>query len=201
MHDPRGKVGVGLGYAIAETGADHLVAFHDSGFASETSIVFQGGKPLGITEPLPPRDLGPKKAALYAVGESWSAAGKVIGFCYFGPAPRSFIQVAEVVEAVHAATGWDVSVAELLQIGERAVNLARVFNAREGFSRKDDVLPDRLFAPLENGTLAGIGISRAEFDATMTELYRIKGWDTTTAMPTRERLEALGIGWAADLMA
>jgi aldehyde:ferredoxin oxidoreductase len=200
MHDPRGKVGVGLGYAIAETGADHLVAFHDSGFASETSVVFQGGKPLGITEPLPPRDLGPKKAALYAVGESWSAAGKVIGFCYFGPAPRSFIQVAEVVEAVHAATGWDISVAELLQIGERAVNLARVFNAREGFSRKDDVLPDRLFGPLENGALEGIGISRAEFDATMTDLYRIKGWDAVTAMPTRERLEALGIGWAADLM-
>jgi aldehyde:ferredoxin oxidoreductase len=201
MHDPRGKVGVGLGYAVSETGAEHLNAFHDPGFANPNGIQFKGMMALGITEPLAPRELGPKKAAYYALLESWSSAGRVIGFCYFGPAPRSFISVEETVESVNAATGWNVTLAELMQSGERAVNLARIFNAREGFSRRDDMLPDRLFQPLENGALMGVTISRPDFEATLTELYRIKGWDTVTGLPTRERLEALGIGWAADLVA
>ena len=200
MHDPRGKAGVGLGYAISETGADHLVAYHDTMLQNPASVTFKGAMPLGITEALPARELSSKKAAQYALLESWSSLGKVIGFCYFGPAPRSFIQVDEVVSAVKAATGWDVTVEELVRVGERATNLARVFNIREGFSRKDDVLPDRLFTPLENGALAGAALSRDEFEQTMTELYRVKGWDPATGAPTVERLRALGIEWAADML-
>ncbi len=200
MHDPRGKVGVGLGYAISETGGDHITAFHDTLLQNPASITFQSAAPLGITEPLPARELSSKKSAIYAIGENWSSFGRVIGFCYFGPAPRSFIQVDEVVSAVRAAAGWDVTVQDLMRIGERATNLARVFNAREGFSRQDDTLPDRLFAPLENGPLAGVGISREEFEQAMTDLYVAKGWNPETGMPTRERLRALDIEWAADLM-
>lgn len=200
LHDPRGKVGVGLGYAIGETGADHLVSFHDPGFANSESVPFRGAIPLGISEPIPARELSYRKAKLYALMENWSSAGKVIGLCYFGPAPRSFIQVDQVLAAVRATTGWEWNVSDLLRIGERATNLARVFNIRQGFSRKDDTLPERLFAPLENGALAGIGMSRQEFDQAMTALYEIKGWDTTTTMPTRERLRALDIEWAADMI-
>ena len=200
MHDPRGKVGVGFSYAISETGAEHLSAYHDTMLANPNSVTFKGAMPLGITEALPARELSGKKVALFALLENWSSVGKVIGFCYFGPAPRSFISVEETVEAVRAATGWDVSVEELLRVGERATNLARVFNVREGFSRKDDTLPDRLFTPLENGALAGVALPRAEFEQAMTELYVVKGWDPETTRPTRQRLAALGIEWAADLM-
>jgi aldehyde:ferredoxin oxidoreductase len=200
MHDPRGKVGVGLAYAISEVGAEHLSAYHDPAIANPNSITFKGAMPLGITEPLPARDLSPQKAAYYYRLENWSSAGKAIGFCYFGPAPRSFISAADTVAAVRAATGWDWTVEDLLRVGERATNLARVFIVREGFSRTDDVLPERLFQPLENGALQGVALSRADFEAAMTELYRLKGWDPVTAAPTRERLEALDIGWAADLI-
>jgi aldehyde:ferredoxin oxidoreductase len=200
MHEPRGKVGVGLGYAINEGGADHLVAFHDPTYANPNSLTFKAAAELGVADPLPPRELSPRKAEAYARLENWSSFGKVIGFCYFGPAPRSLIQVGEVVEAVRAASGWDFDKDELLRIGERATNLARVFNAREGLSRKDDRLPDRLFEPLESGALQGIGMSREEFETAMTALYRAKGWDPATARPTPERLAALGIGWAADLL-
>ncbi len=200
MHEPRGKVGVGLGYAVNEGGADHLVAYHDPMYANPNSVTFKAAADLGITEPLPPRELSPRKAEAYARLENWSSFGKVIGFCYFGPAPRSLIQVDEVVEAVRAASGWDFDKEELLRIGERATNLARVFNVREGFSRKDDTLPDRLFQPLEGGALTGVALSREEFEAALTALYRAKGWDPETARPTAERLEALGIGWAASLL-
>ena len=120
MHDPRGKVGVGFGYHRRD-GRRSPGGVPRFGVRQRNLHRLPGRQAARHHRALPPRELSPKKAALYAVGESWSAAGKVIGFCYFGPAPRSFIQVEEAVEAVHAATGWDMSVAELLHIGERAV--------------------------------------------------------------------------------
>jgi aldehyde:ferredoxin oxidoreductase len=196
MHEPRGKVNVGLGYAVSETGADHLVAIHDTMVQNPSSVPFQGALDLGITQALPARDFGPEKVQQYFIFENWVSLGKVIGFCYFGPAPRSFITVEEVITAVNATTGWNMDLAELLRIGERATNLARVFNVREGFSRQDDTLPERLFTPLQAGALTGVALSREEFERALTDVYRLKGWDADTGAPMAERLEQLGLGWA-----
>jgi len=195
MHDPRGKVGIGLGYATNEAGADHLVGFHDPMFAKPDTIGFRSAQPIGIIEPTATTELDERKARQWYIAERWNSAEKVLGLCFFGPAPRSFIQIADVVGAVQAATGWDVTVDELLDAGERAVNLARVFNVREGFRRADDRLPARLHEPLETGPLEGRSIARDDFEKALTELYRLKGWDPATAIPTPERLQALGIGW------
>ncbi|MEI7743443.1 MAG: aldehyde ferredoxin oxidoreductase family protein [Chloroflexota bacterium] len=197
MHEPRGKVGVALGYATNEAGADHLVGFHDPIFVNPESVAFKGAMPLGITEPSPARDLGPTKVGIWYTGERWNSAEKVLGLCFFGPAPRSFIQVGDVVDAVRAATGWDVTVDELLEIGERAVNLARMFNIREGFSRADDHLPGRLHTPLEGGPLTGTSIDRDDFEAAISALYGLKGWDEASGVPTGERLDRLGLAWTA----
>lgn len=199
MHDPRGKVGVGLMYAINEAGADHLVSAHDTVLANPDSVSFKGAAPLGV-EPLPPREISARKARNYYLVENWTSAEKVTGLCYFGPTPRSFIQTDEVVNALRAATGWDITLEEVTRIGERATNLARAFNVREGFTRRDDVLPERLFQPLENGALAGVAIPKAEFEQMLEEVYRLKGWDPQTAAPTRAKLRELGIEWVADLL-
>ncbi len=200
MHDPRGKVGLGLGYAINEAGADHLTAVHDPALANPDSLSFKGAQPLGITEALPPRELSARKARNYWLMENWASFEKVIGLCFFGPTPRSFIPVEDVLTAVRAASGWQVDAGDLLRIGERATNLARLFNVREGFTRRDDTLPERLFQPLENGALAGIAISREEFEQAMTALYQWKGWDPVTTVPTRGRLAELELEWAANLV-
>jgi aldehyde:ferredoxin oxidoreductase len=200
MHDPRGKVNVGLGYAISEIGADHLVVAHDTMLANPESVSFKGAQGLGLQQAQPPRVFNEEKTSHFYTLERWTSFEKVSGLCFFGPVPRSFIQAADVVDAVRAATGWDVTLEELLTMGERATNMARVFNAREGFSRKDDVLPERLFQGLENGALQGQGMPREDFEQALTRIYKTKGWDEQTGMPTRERLEALSLGWAADLM-
>jgi aldehyde:ferredoxin oxidoreductase len=200
MHDPRGKVGVGLGFAISDTGADHLTAFHDTLFQNPAGVPFLGAMPLGLTEALDARDLSHKKVAQYALLENWSSAEKVVGLCYFGPAPRSFIQIEQVLQAVQAATGWQVSLADMLLWGERATNLARAFNVRVGISRQDDTLPERLFQPLAGGALTGVAISRPDFERAMTELYGVKGWDPATGAPTRPRLRQLQIEWVADCL-
>ena len=198
MHDPRGKVNVGIGFAVSENGADHLTTVHDTLLQNPGSVSFQGAQALGIRNPLPARLLNAEKVEQYFIGENWVSLGKALGLCYFGPAPRSFIQVDEVVEAVRAATGWDIGLEELLQAGERTTNLARLFNAREGFSRQDDTLPKRLFEPLESGPLEGVAYPKAEFEQALTTLYQLKGWDPNTGLPSRERLESLGLGWALD---
>jgi aldehyde:ferredoxin oxidoreductase len=200
MHDPRGKVNVGLGYAISEIGADHLLVAHDTMLANPDSVSFKGAQGLGLQQAQPPRVFNEEKTSHFYTLERWTSFEKVSGLCFFGPAPRSFIQAADVVEAIHAATGWDVNLDEILLMGERATNMARVFNAREGFSRKDDVLPERLFQGLENGALQGQGMPREDFEQALTRLYKAKGWDEQTGMPTLERLEALSLDWAADLM-
>ncbi len=198
MHEPRGKTGVALGYATNEAGADHLVGFHDPIFVNPELVPFKGAIPLGGIEPADVFSLGDAKVGNWYTGERWNSAEKVLGLCFFGPAPRSFIQVEDVVAAVRAATGWDVTVDELLDIGERAVNMARVFNNREGFTRGDDRLPGRLYTPLEGGPLTGRSIDREAFEAAITALYELKGWDPVTGAPTAERLHALGLDWTVE---
>jgi aldehyde:ferredoxin oxidoreductase len=200
MHEPRGKYNVGMGYAISEIGADHLVVAHDSMLASAEGIPFKNAAPLGFREAQPSRSLNDEKMRQFYILEKITSFEKVIGYCFFGPAPRSYILMDEVLESVNTASGWDLSLDDLLEIGERATNMARVFNAREGFTRKDDTLPERLFGPLDNGALKGESFPRDEFESALTVLYGLKGWDPETGTPTRERLEALSLSWAADLL-
>jgi len=200
MHEPRGKYNVGMGYAISEIGADHLVVTHDPALSNPDSMAFKSAQPLGITQAQPPRSLGPGKMQHFYILEKWNSFEKAVGMCFFGPAPRSFIPPGEVLAAIEAVTGWEYSIQEALSVGERATNMARLFNLREGFSRKDDNLPERLFQPLENGKLAGQAIPREEFEQALTILYDLKGWEADSGVPTRERLEALSLGWAARLM-
>ena len=194
MHDPRGKAMVGLGYAISEIGADHLVSTHDTLIANPDSVGFKGAEALGVHTAYPPGLMNLEKAAYYFTCENWTSLEKVLGLCYFGPTPRSFIQVADVVAMLRAATGWDIDLPEMLQIGERATNLARLFNVREGFTRADDRLPERMYAPLEGGVKAGTACSRDDFKLALDELYRLKGWDPSSGAPTRAKLESLELG-------
>jgi aldehyde:ferredoxin oxidoreductase len=96
-------------------------------------------------------------------------------------------------ELLQAATGWDFTGEEVRQIGERIVNLERLFIAREGITRKDDTLPRRfLDVPLgeEAGSSAG---SVLELKPMLDEYYRARGWDVETGLPTQDRLAELGL--------
>jgi aldehyde:ferredoxin oxidoreductase len=200
MHDPRGKFNVGLGYAVSEIGSDHLVTPHDPSLANPEAITFKNARPLGITRAEPVRSLSQEKVRQFFILERWVSFGKTVGFCFFGPAPRSFIHPDDVLAVVRAGAGLELTVDDALQIGERATNLARLFNAREGFTRHDDTLPERLFEPLENGALAGQAYPREDFQRALTTLYALKGWDPDTGLPLRPRLEALGLDWAAGAL-
>lgn len=200
MHEPRGKYNLGMGYAISEIGADHLVVAHDPTLANADSIQFKSATALGIRSAQPPLSLNMEKMHHFYTLERWGSFEKVTGYCFFGPAPRSFIHPNDVLESVNSATGWGLTIEDLLQIGERATNMARIFNLREGFSRKDDALPERMFQGLENGLLQGLPMPRDEFEEALSNLYEMKGWDRQTGIPNREKLEALSLDWAVGML-
>jgi aldehyde:ferredoxin oxidoreductase len=191
MHEPRGKVGVGLGYAISPTGADHLEAEHDPPYEAFGEWD-QGFSPLGLLEPVDRLDFGPKKVrAFFYAQQVWSLYNSV-GMCDFVGTPIGDLNLHSLRDYVNAVTGWDMSVFEMLKVGERANTMARLFNLREGFSAEDDVLPDRLFEPLESGALKGKAIDREEFADALQLYYQMVGWDEG-GVPTRGKLAELGL--------
>jgi len=199
MHDPRGKTGQGLSFALSPTGADHIEAPHDTPFANPGPMLGRIA-PLGLLEAVPARDLGPQKVRNYVyLHFVWSLFNS-LGICNFTAGPVWALPLNKWPELVKAVTGWETSLWELLKVGERTVTMARVFNLREGFGRKDDTLPDRLFAPLEGGPLQGKGIDRNEFADALTMYYEAMGWDPQDGVPTRGKLAELNLSWLDEYL-
>ncbi|PYO21476.1 MAG: aldehyde ferredoxin oxidoreductase, partial [Candidatus Rokuibacteriota bacterium] len=130
MHDPRGKKGLSLAYAISPTGADHMEAPHDPLYAG----FHPQGHPLGVLgliEPLDPMTLDAKKVrAFFVTQQVWSAYNSV-GMCDFVGAPLNALQLQPMIDYINAVTGWNMSLYELMKVGERNNTLARMFNNRE----------------------------------------------------------------------
>jgi len=194
MHDPRGKTGQGLSFAISPTGADHVRAPHDTAFQA-TGPNLEQIAPLGLLEPIPPREMGPRKARNFTYLQFIWSLYESLGVCNFVAGPVWALTLPKLVEVVQAVTGWETSLWELMKVGERTATMARVFNLREGFGRKDDTLPDRLFEPLESGALQGQGLDRGEFEDLLTLYYEAMGWDPKEGVPTRGKLAELNLFW------
>ena len=192
MHDPRGKKGLSLAYAISPTGADHMEAPHDPLYAG----FHPQGHPLGVLgliEPLDPLTLDARKVrAFFTTQQVWSSYN-AIGLCDFVGAPLNAMQLQPTIDYINAVTGWNLSVYELMKIGERNNTLARMFNVREGFTVADDVLPDRLHEGIGNGVLKGSFVGREEFTEARQTYYQMAGWDPGTGRPTAAKLAELGI--------
>ena len=99
-----------------------------------------------------------------------------------------------------AQPGWDVTVDELVKVGERRIHLMRVFNAREGMNRNADKLPKKFYQALKGeGPTAGIALTHEEMEFALDEYYRLAEM-TSNGEPTRDKLEKLDLAWAAELL-
>ncbi|MHA2239874.1 MAG: aldehyde ferredoxin oxidoreductase C-terminal domain-containing protein [Candidatus Hodarchaeales archaeon] len=99
----------------------------------------------------------------------------------------------EFSKITHLATGMELSKLQLMEIGERIYTLERLFNIREGFSRKDDTLPERFFE--EETTLGlpiakGKKIDRKKFEKMLDEYYAQHGWNND-GVPFQQTLKNL----------
>jgi len=92
------------------------------------------------------------------------------------------------------ATGMPMTAEELRLAGERINNLGRLFNIREGFTRKDDHLPPKVMStPIPDDTVSkGSYITQEELDLMLDDYYAARGW-TREGVPTLEKLKELGL--------
>jgi aldehyde:ferredoxin oxidoreductase len=192
MHEPRGKNNMALAYATSPTGADHLEAAHDMPF-EEGRWAVPDQHPIGILKGVPARSLDPRKVAWFVENQHVYSLLNTLSMCFFTVGPAREFRMNHLVDMVASATGWETSLHELMQLGERTTTLARLFNVREGFDRKDDTLPERMFEPLETGILTGVKLDREQFEAALDTYYEMMGWDVATGIPREARLYQLNI--------
>jgi len=181
-YDPRGVQGMGLAYATSNRGACHLRAYMTSPEVLGNPALIDRFKKEG-------------KASLVVLLQNISAATDSMVLCRFSQFAMNPDHYARLLGAVTdvAFTGRD-----LISIGERIYNLERAFNAREGFTRKDDSLPKRLVeTPLPEGHSKNVTVA---LDPMLDEYYRLRGW-TSDGVPTVSILSELKLHDASKQLA
>jgi len=200
-HMPQAKRGLALVYAVNPFGSDHESSDHDSTYEEDSYKAFKDRyEILGLNKPLPAQSLDSDKVEFVHITQQYFAMLDSVNLCHFvwgvswplyGP--------EQAVAMVKAVTGWDITLQELLEVGERRINMMRAFNAREGISRDQDTLSPKFFnQPLKGGPTDGVKVDKEQFEAAVQEYYLRCGWDESRGIPTRETLKRLDLIWVAD---
>lgn len=201
LHDPRIKVGVGMSYALANYGADHMKAPHDPTFADPNAFGFKQVGALGIHRAMPATELSNDKVRAFAQVETFWSMMDALGLCVFGFAPRGVMPLDTMMACIKAVTGWETSLHDLMRSAERATVLARAFNSREGFTIEDDRLPGRLYDPKPDGPGAGQTIfTRETFEAALRTYYAIVDCDPATGRPSPGKLVQMNLEWVQPML-
>jgi len=187
LHDPRLKQTMAMGYALSATGADHMHNLNDTFASFPDGDISIRLKEMGVAAPL----------ELWGISEH-----KIEGF-YYETAFKNFYDCAVIChfypytyqhmsDAISAAGGWDFSIDEINHIGLRAINMGRQFLVREGFTAEDDHLSPRIYHRLEEGPIAGKGLTPEELQHWLGVYYQRMGWDEQ-GRPTEETLIKLDL--------
>ncbi len=172
-YDPRGAFGMALAYATSDRGACHQRAW-------TVRAEIEGG--------LTPRYSTKGRAKFVKETQDERAMCFSLVLCDFAP-----LEVGCFMELLNKATGFNFTIEEYLKTGERIWNLTRLFNVREGITRKDDILPPRFMKePLPEGVAKGQVITKKMLDEMLDEYYTLRGWDKN-GIPTKEKLKKLDL--------
>jgi aldehyde:ferredoxin oxidoreductase len=187
--DVRSIKAYGLGNAVSSRGADHLRSEPWFEFSNDPQ---EGIRRYGFPETAFRLEVKGKGLVVKHF-EEMAAIADATGVCKNTYNNMEVLDWDETAELLQATTGWELTGAEVQTIGERIVNLERLFIAREGITRRDDTLPKRfLEEPLPEGSGPSTG-SVLELGPMLDEYYRARGWDVETGLPTDEKLEKLGL--------
>lgn len=201
-YDPRGCFGQGLAYAVANRGGCHLSA---ATFALESA--------LGLLNPYTTK----AKAHFVTFFENLYAAVNSLVTCQFSTyayvlepwlvkytpnmllrqvmtyLPRlscTLMDVRQFSRLYSSITGIRLSQRKLLEAGARIHTLERLLNHREGISRKDDTLPERMLA---QGRTCDPQRRRVPLAPMLESYYQLRGYGVS-GVPSVEKLHQLRIG-------
>jgi aldehyde:ferredoxin oxidoreductase len=171
-YEPRGVVGMGLSYAISPKGGHHMIA--------PTMGLELAGDPQRRLIPDGKARMVKDTQLVMAVVDSLAMCSSM----------RFVLGLESMLDLHRAVTGLDLDEEEALRIADRVNNLERLFNLREGLSRKDDTLPKRLLEQaMPSGPSQG---NTVPLDRMLDEYYELMGWDSD-GVPARERMQELGL--------
>jgi aldehyde:ferredoxin oxidoreductase len=175
-YDIRGLKTCALGYAVSRRGADHQrhgSYGHDLGGKVDRFTVEKGRGKLVMND-----------EDNYCIFDSMI-------LCKFNRGIwRGYDEIAQIYREV---TGIPMTGEELHQAGERISNIGRIYNIREGLTRKDDTLPPRVMKlPIPSGVAKGSYVSQEELDLLLDDYYEARGW-TKKGVPRSKKLKELGI--------
>lgn len=180
-HDPRGHVSMALNYATAVRGACHLEGltyFLDRGIPAPD---------FGYTTPPNPHTSQDKPPIVVNM-QNYLSVFNPLGMCKFLFMGR--VGPKKIAEWLNLVCGWSLDMDEVLLTGERLFNLKRMYNVKLGISRKDDILPPRLYAGAKpDGSAKGV---LPDLGNMLYEYYKLRKWNDE-GIPTSEKLTQLGL--------
>lgn len=179
-YDPRGAYGMALAYATATRGGCHLRAYPISHEILRKPVVSDRFSFNG-------------KSRIIKISEDLNAVVDSLTACKFIFFAASLEEYAKVYTAV---TGVPSSAQDLLKIGERIYYQERIMNSSNGFSSKDDDLPNRFFnEPGTSGNNIEVKpLNRNEFLKARSNYYKIRGLDSN-GLPIKKKAIELGLQW------
>ena len=197
-HMPQFKPAVGLIYAVNPFGADHQSSEHDVFLmmppdSRERRRLGQIGAWKGYDNPF---ELDNEKVRFAFDSQKYFSILDSLCLCQFVWGPSWELYGPDsMVDLCKYGLGWETSLYELMLVGERRINMMRYFNAREGFTKADDILPERIFEPFKDGPSKGICVDKEIFDKAKESYYEIAGWDKETGNPTESTMKKLSLDW------
>ena len=183
---PRGAKSQGFNYVTSNIGASH-----NYGYARQE--VFGAVIPREVD-----RFAEEENADIVVYNQNHTAFKEVGVVCEFTGGWGWFPEIFGKMLA--AATGVEqfADIDYLKRVGERIVNLERVFNVREDFNRKQDTLPRRIRSePLLTRGAPGDGKMVGNLDKFLDRYYQIRGW-TKEGVPSSQKLNELGLGYVLN---
>jgi len=187
------KMSWALGIGVSTRGSGHL-----NGAVRFESFAQLSSKDLEILgfEKLPDASDAEDIGRVVAWFEDFKSLVDSLGVCYLATwwvgGPLGPSELAELYDAV---TGKHLSARELLNRGACIQNLEKAFNTlHAGFTRKDDLPPERLFAiPISRGKNKGAVIRKDFWKASLNEYYRARKYNLESGLQTRACLRDLSL--------
>ncbi|MFW9887557.1 MAG: aldehyde ferredoxin oxidoreductase family protein [Candidatus Thorarchaeota archaeon] len=174
MHDPRGFSGLAVGYATSPRGACHMAA---------DMYTWQ----MGLTDEnleIESFDRFANEADVVAKVQNFRAITNSTLICNLYP-----ILSDELVKLLNLVVGWDYTIEELADAGERIFTMMRLFNLKMGYDTNNEKLPDIVLQPLEGPTEGHV----PDVEAQLNMWYEYRGWTRKTGKPSAKKLKALGL--------
>jgi len=198
-HMPQVKRSLALIYAVNPFGPDHMSSEHDESYEPELGFHERLAE-LGLNNPRLSQVLDEEKVRFAFRTQCFYSLMDSLNVCQFvfGPSWQLY-GPNQLTELVKAVTGWDITLEELMTVGERRINMMRAFNAREGIHQEEDVIPKKLMTPLKGGPTDGVAITKDQFHKARETYYEMAGWDKATGTPSEKKLEDLGLGWISGV--